>query len=265
MVEVLYVMKSDRFHLHRISGFKQTQIRYNKNTHCEVYKMIKIALSWIFKALLSKAIFAAILFLCAGTTHWLMGWVYIAIFLAFDTATAILVAPRHPDLLIERTKIGANTKSWDKLIFRLAAAYGLLATLVIAGLQMRFSWSPDIPAVWQWIAAGLTALGYGMVAWSMTFNAFFAVTARLQPERGQTVATGGPYRIVRHPGYLGAILFSTTTALMLGSVWALIPGVISSGLYILRTSLEDRMLKAELAGYKAYTKTTRWRLLPGIW
>jgi len=227
--------------------------------------MVKIAISWIIKGILAKAMFAAVLFLSAGTMHWLMGWVYIGIFLAFDIATATLVAPRHPDLLIERTKIGANTKEWDKVVFRLAAAWGPTFTLIVAGLQYRFNWLPTIPAVWQWVAAGLTAVGYGMNAWAMTYNAFFAVTARLQPERGQQVATGGPYRTIRHPGYLGATLFSTTTALMLGSVWALIPGVISSGLYVLRTSLEDKMLQEELAGYKEFTRITRWRLLPGIW
>ncbi len=227
--------------------------------------MTKTVLSWIIKAILSKAIFAVILFLSAGTINWLMGWIYIGIFLAFDIATALLVAPRHPDLLIERTKIGANTKDWDKLIMRLAAAWGPTLTLIISGLQFRFNLIPVIPSVIQWVAAGLTAVGYGMNAWAMTYNAFYAVTARLQPERGQTVATGGPYRIIRHPGYLGAILFSTTTALMLGSIWALIPGLLSSGLYILRTSLEDKMLQDELAGYKEYSKNTRWRLLPGIW
>ena len=227
--------------------------------------MIKTMLSFILKAILSKAIFGAILFLSAGTLRWTMAWVYIAIYLAFDIATAILVTPRHPDLLVERTRIGQNTAGWDKVLVRVVAAYGPFATWIVSGLQYRFHWQPVIPIPWQWAAAGLTAIGFGIVAWSMTYNAFFAVTARLQPERGQTVASDGPYRIVRHPGYLGAMLFNTTTALMLGAAWALIPGVITSGLFILRTLLEDRMLRAELPGYEDFTRKTRYRLIPYIW
>ncbi len=119
------------------------------------------------------------------------------------------------------------------VIMKLAAAWCPMFILVIAGLQFRYNWLPVIPSLWQWLAAGLTAVGYGMNVWAMAYNAFYAVTARLQPERGHTVATGGPYRIIRHPGYLGAILFSISTAVMLDSLWALIPGVIAAGLYIL--------------------------------
>jgi protein-S-isoprenylcysteine O-methyltransferase Ste14 len=227
--------------------------------------MIKTMLSWILKAFLSKAMFAVILFLSAGTLNWLMGWIFIAIYLAFDIATAILVAPRHPDLLTERTKLGENVKPWDKVIVRLAAAYGPFLVWIVSGLQYRYNWQPFLPMTYQWIAAGITALGFAIVAWAMTYNAFFTVTARLQPERGQTVATGGPYHTIRHPGYLGAIIFNIATPLMLGSTWGLIPGVITSGLYVLRTSLEDKMLLEELEGYKEYTRTTHWRLIPGVW
>ena len=227
--------------------------------------VIKIVLAWVSKAVLSKAMFGVILFLSAGTMNWLMGWIYLALYLLFDIATALLVAPRHPDLLIERTKLGTNVKAWDKILVRLAAGYGPFAIWIVSGLQYRYSWLPEIPMLWQWIAAGVTAVGFAIVAWAMGANAFFVVTARLQPERGQTVASGGPYRIVRHPGYLGASIFNLTTALMLGSVWALIPGVITVGLFVLRTSLEDKMLQAELVGYQEYTHKTRWRLLPGIW
>jgi protein-S-isoprenylcysteine O-methyltransferase Ste14 len=235
------------------------------NTKGRKKPMLKTIFSWILKSILSKAMFGVILFLSAGTLRWTMAWVYLAIFLAFDIATAILVAPRHSDLLVERTKFGKNTAGWDKILARVVAAYGPFITWIIAGLQFQYNWQPTIPMTWQWAAAGLTAVAYGLIAWSMACNAFFAVTARLQPERGHKVATGGPYGIIRHPGYLGAVLFSLTIPVMLGSVWALIPGAITSALYVLRTSLEDKMLQAELPGYKEYTRKTPWRLIPKIW
>ena len=83
--------------------------------------------------------------------------------------------------------------------------------------------------------------------------------------RGHTVATGGPYRIVRHPGYSGAILSQLSTPLLLGSIWALIPSIGSVIFYVLRTSLEDATLILELPGYLEFTRETRFRLLRGVW
>ncbi|MBN2257875.1 MAG: isoprenylcysteine carboxylmethyltransferase family protein [Anaerolineaceae bacterium] len=227
--------------------------------------MIKTMLLWIVKALFSKAIFAFILFLSAGTMKWIMAWLFIAIFLLFDIATAIVVAPRHPDLLDERTKLGQNVKSWDKILLRIVAAYGPFTVWIISGWQFRFGWQPEIPFIWQWTAAGFTALGFAIVTWSMAANAFFTTTGRLQPERGQTVASSGPYHHIRHPGYLGAILFNLATPVMLGSSWGFIPAVLVAAGYILRTYLEDQTLQAELSGYEEYTRKTRYRLFPYVW
>jgi protein-S-isoprenylcysteine O-methyltransferase Ste14 len=88
---------------------------------------------------------------------------------------------------------------------------------------------------------------------------------RIQTDRGHTVITSGPYRFVRHPGYLGLIIFTLATPLLLGSRWAFIPAVLMLVLIITRTALEDRTLQSELAGYPAYAERVRYRLLPGIW
>jgi protein-S-isoprenylcysteine O-methyltransferase Ste14 len=96
-------------------------------------------------------------------------------------------------------------------------------------------------------------------------NRFFSGHVRIQKERGHTVQTGGPYRFVRHPGYVSSIVSYFSYALMLGSLWALIPAALSGSLFVVRTALEDRTLQDELAGYQAYTRQTRYRLIPGIW
>jgi protein-S-isoprenylcysteine O-methyltransferase Ste14 len=88
---------------------------------------------------------------------------------------------------------------------------------------------------------------------------------RIQSDRGQTVCKEGPYRYVRHPGYLGGFLFTVTMGLMLGSWWAFIPQFIAALMLIPRTVLEDRTLQAELPGYQDYVRETPYRLLPGIW
>jgi len=115
--------------------------------------------------------------------------------------------------------------------------------------------------------AGLlfTLLGYGLFMWAMASNAYFSEGVRIQSERGHAVASGGPYRFVRHPGYVGVIIAHLATPFLLGSLWALIPSALLAGLFVLRTHLEDKTLTAELDGYEAYTQETRFRLLPGIW
>ncbi|MBU0705027.1 MAG: isoprenylcysteine carboxylmethyltransferase family protein, partial [Chloroflexi bacterium] len=105
----------------------------------------------------------------------------------------------------------------------------------------------------------------GLFTWGMTANKFFSTSVRIQEERGHTVASEGPYRYVRHPGYVGYIIALFATALALGSLWALVPAVLATCLFVVRTALEDRTLQKELAGYKEYAQQVRYRLLPGVW
>jgi protein-S-isoprenylcysteine O-methyltransferase Ste14 len=112
--------------------------------------------------------------------------------------------------------------------------------------------------------AGLI-LGMTLFSWGMVTNAYFAVAARIQSERGQQVITTGPYRFVRHPGYAGTILTAVTIPLLLGSLWAFWPGLVLIAALVARTLLEDRLLHAELPGYGDYARRVRFRLLPGVW
>ena len=88
---------------------------------------------------------------------------------------------------------------------------------------------------------------------------------RIQGERGHRAVTSGPYRFVRHPGYLGAVLGALATPLMLGSAWTFVPAGLVALLFVVRTHLEDQTLRRELQGYEEYTKRTRFRLVPWVW
>jgi protein-S-isoprenylcysteine O-methyltransferase Ste14 len=122
-----------------------------------------------------------------------------------------------------------------------------------------------LPLAAQIAALTLCVLGYALVVWATASNAFFSQIVRIQFERGHMVATGGPYQYVRHPAYLGAILYELAVPVLLASWWALIASGVSAILLILRTALEDRTLQAELPGYVDYARQVRRRLLPGIW
>jgi protein-S-isoprenylcysteine O-methyltransferase Ste14 len=136
---------------------------------------------------------------------------------------------------------------------------------LVAGLDVRFAWTGDLAVAWNIAGAVVLAAGLGLAAWSMLANAYFSTAVRIQSDREQTVCRSGPYRVVRHPGYVGFILQSFGTALVLGSLWALVPGLVAAALIIVRTALEDRFLQAELPGYQDYTRDVRHRLVPGIW
>ena len=107
--------------------------------------------------------------------------------------------------------------------------------------------------------------GMGIVTWAEAVNKFFEPTVRIQTDRGQTVIDSAPYATVRHPGYVGGLLFAVGTALGLGSLWALFPAGIACLLLILRTQWEDQTLQAELPGYREYTERVRYKLIPGVW
>jgi protein-S-isoprenylcysteine O-methyltransferase Ste14 len=221
---------------------------------------------WILQAALGLVAYGLILFLAAGTIDWIWGWAQLIVLALFLAAHPLLLIPINPELLAEREKgfRDEGVKSWDKWIAGLAAGT-LLPLWVVAGLDVRFQWTGDMSFILHLGGLLANSLGYGLFLWAMVSNAFFSEGVRIQQERDHSVATGGPYRYVRHPGYAGAIVAALATPLLLGSLWALIPAVLSAILYVVRTGLEDRTLLEELPGYGDYARQTRWRLLPGVW
>jgi len=209
----------------------------------------------------------AILFIAAGTLHWPMAWAYAIQAAAITFGSRLLMIRRSPDLVTERAQSlsAEGAKSWDKIIVRLVAIVGPLLTLIVCGLDVRFGWRPEIPLAVQIVAFVLMMLGSLLGTWAMLVNRFFSGVVRIQTDRGHTVVTDGPYRFVRHPAYAGGVVANLAGPLALGSVWALIPGALIALLTVVRTALEDKTLREELAGYKEYAQQVRYRLLPGMW
>jgi protein-S-isoprenylcysteine O-methyltransferase Ste14 len=204
------------------------------------------------------------LFLSAGTLNWIAGWAMVIVMAGWVTATAIVVIPRYPELLAERLGPKKGAKKWD---IALAGPLGIAMMLmwIVAGLDFRNGWPSNIGPATQIGAMLIVIAGYALVVWATGVNAFFSAVVRIQAERGHTVISSGPYRYVRHPAYIGMILVALGAPIMLGSWWALIPGVISAVLMIVRTTLEDKTLQAELPDYAEYSQHVRYRLVPGIW
>jgi protein-S-isoprenylcysteine O-methyltransferase Ste14 len=136
--------------------------------------------------------------------------------------------------------------------------------LPIAGLDRRYGGSPPLALPIHVAALVGLVVALVLVAWAM-MNRFFSSLVRIQADRGHTVESDGPYRFVRHPGYLGMMAMVLSAALALGSLWGLICGVAAWCLYTVRTALEDRTLREELPGYTEYASKVRYRLLPWVW
>jgi protein-S-isoprenylcysteine O-methyltransferase Ste14 len=204
------------------------------------------------------------LFWMAGDFGWVVGWAYLGLLIVGETVRSLLVAAKDPEVMKRRGRAGDGTRGWDKAMLSLFGL-GYLAEIVVAAFDARHGWSS--PPLWTWgLGAALYVAATALLTWAMRTNTHFEKTVRIQADRDHKVIEDGPYRFVRHPGYVGAIVgLIGATPLMLASWWAFVPAAVATAFMVVRTALEDRMLQAELDGYAAFTKKTRYRLLPGVW
>jgi protein-S-isoprenylcysteine O-methyltransferase Ste14 len=206
----------------------------------------------------------AILFLSSGRFDWLWAWVFLGIYVLSVAVNSAFLLHSNPETVAERGR-AKLTKDWDKIISALWGLAQFLLIPLVAGLDLRFQWTVNLSLASHIVGGVAFAFGLGLFGWAMIANAYFSTAVRIQNDRGQTVCRTGPYRFVRHPGYAGTLLQSLGMPLLLGSWWALIPGMAAAILMTLRASFEDRMLQAELAGYQDFAREVRYRLIPGIW
>lgn len=218
----------------------------------------------IVREFLRPVIQLAILLISAGRMTWINAWVYIGVFVVIQIVFMVVLYKINPQVLNERGKVfRKNTKTFDKIFYAVGIPFGL-GMFFVAGLDARYEWSV--------MPFGVTLLGFVVFIpaiifglWAMAVNSYFSVTVRIQEEREHQVCTSGPYKIVRHPGYVSFIFGVAGIPLILGSWWALAPGSIFLVLVVIRTALEDRTLQKELPGYKEYAQMTRYRLVPLVW
>jgi protein-S-isoprenylcysteine O-methyltransferase Ste14 len=214
-------------------------------------------------------VMAAILFISAWRLDWVMAWAFLGVYAGGIIVNLLVMLAKDPalaaELATECSEIRADVKGWDKVLVPLITVLTHVVVLIVAGLNVRLGWPPEVPVALQVVMLVVGTLGYALILWSMLTNTFFSAAVRIQEDRGHAVVTTGPYQFVRHPGYVGLFAFTLAAPVALGSWWALIPGGLATILVIVRTALEDRTLQAKLAGYKEYAARVRYRLLPGVW
>ena len=197
------------------------------------------------------AISVAIYFFSAGRLDLPFAWVYFSLNLVLGLAFSAVMAGTNPELIAERVKPGPGEQ--DR-VFKGVGLPLVVLKLILAGLDAgRYHWTAPVSAVVQVTALILVVVGYFVLAWATFTNRFFSSAVRLQPDRQQVVIDKGPYAVVRHPGYIGAILYLPFSGLALGSwVATVIAGIPLILLILRRTLLEDAMLRRGLPGYDAY-------------
>jgi protein-S-isoprenylcysteine O-methyltransferase Ste14 len=206
----------------------------------------------------------ALMFLLAGRLDWLGGWLVAAIQVGSLGAQWLIVGRRHPDLLLERSGLGKDVERSD-VPLAVGMAYGPFVAMLIAGLEVRLQGLPEAVLVVAIAGVALMVSGIVVTVSAMLANRYFGPVVRIQTDRGHQVATGGPYAIVRHPGYVGAILFYLGLPVVLGSWWSVPIMAFVIVLTVVRTAREDRYLRAHLTGYVGYADRVRWRLVPRVW
>jgi len=216
-------------------------------------RMVLFGLAW---SVFWPAALGLVLYVASGTWRWPMAWAYLGLYALILALGSLFAIHRDPEFTSERTQVKEGTKSWDRLLAGPLFSPLWLSLYVVAGLDHRHGWSPDLGPL-SAAAVGAAGLGYLIAVWAMKVNRFYGRYVRIQTERGHTVVTDGPYRFVRHPAYAGLIVFMLASALALGSLWALIPAGLVSMVLLIRTALEDRTLQAELPGYREYAGRTR--------
>ena len=214
-----------------------------------------------FRTILFSIVFFTFLFLPAGSFNFCEAWIYFAIFFGSTFFINGYFLKRDPEL-IER-RLNTKEKEKEQKIFQtISGGTFFVGLLVLPGLDYRFSWS-DVPLYIVLVADIIILIGFFIVFLVFKENSF--TSAIIEVSENQNVISTGPYALVRHPMYTGAIFIILFTPLALGSIWALIPSISIIIFIVLRLLNEEKILLKELNGYDKYCKKIRYHLIPHIW
>jgi protein-S-isoprenylcysteine O-methyltransferase Ste14 len=215
-----------------------------------------------FRWLLVQGLF---FFISAGSLNIKKAWFYFIPAFIISCLSATIMWRLIPELANQRGEFKKDTKKWDKILVSAFLLISITALPAVSGLDVgRYKWSH--------LSFNTTIIGVVIYCasvllnhWAMLVNRHFEGTVRIQKDREHKVIAKGPYRFVRHPGYVAMILTTVSFPLIVGSLYGLYPASLVISIIIIRTAMEDATLQKELDGYKEYAAKTRFRLLPGIW
>lgn len=224
---------------------------------------MSMLLRTVISSVLGTIAFALLLFIPAGTLNYWQGWTVLAVFAVMSLAPTMFLNRVDPAAGERRTHVGvkAETRPIQKVV--IAGTFVMFtAMLVLPALDYRFGWS-HVPAWLSIVGVAMVAIGLGLAMMVVFQNSY--ASANITIKEGQPLVSTGLYGIVRHPMYVGNVILMIGIALGLGSYWALLLVMAGVLLMVVRILDEEKLLNAELDGYRQYTQKVRYRLVPLIW
>lgn len=223
--------------------------------------MKKQALSYLVRVGFQKIIAFLLYLISAGFTLTYAGIIYFIYLFLTTIIISCILFKSNKKTLAERGKTVTDSPIWDKVLLFIFWILNYFVVYLLAGISEN---SEHLNLVY-YLGIVITLFAACFSTKATLRNTFLESTVRIQNERNQKVCTTGPYKIVRHPTYSGLILNCIGLSLIFpyASVWICM--IITVVIIIIRTALEDSMLKKELEGYFEYTKQTKYRLIPFIW
>jgi protein-S-isoprenylcysteine O-methyltransferase Ste14 len=206
---------------------------------------------------------AALVFVPAGTFRYWQAWTFLAVYFAWSLALTLYLLKEDPELLQRRMRGGpAAEKEPVQKVIMVITSLGFIGLLVIPALDHRFAWSQMPPVM---ALAGDILVGIGWLAIFFVFreNSFTSATIELAPD--QKVISTGPYALVRHPMYSGALVMLLGIPIALGSWWGVLIIAVILPALIWRLFEEEKFLARNLAGYVEYQNGVKFRLIPMVW
>ncbi|OFJ52057.1 methyltransferase family protein [Mycolicibacterium grossiae] len=224
---------------------------------------MRLALRSFVAAVFGVAFFGVLLLVPAGTVDYWQAWVFIGVFTVASLVPSAYLAVHSPEALRRRLTAGptAETRPVQKLVM-VGTTASIAVVLVVSALDHRFGWSTVPSAV---VVLGDVAVVAGLIVAQLVVVQNGYAAATITVEDGQPLVSTGLYGVVRHPMYAGALVMLAGTPPALDSYWGLVPMLATIPILAVRIVDEERMLVTELAGYDAYTRRVRYRLLPGVW
>jgi protein-S-isoprenylcysteine O-methyltransferase Ste14 len=215
-------------------------------------------------ALLGFCWFFAVIFIPAWTFNYWQGWAFFLTLAILTSLATIYIAFRDKELLERRMRMGPTVEktSTQKIITALGSLV-FIPAIILMVVDHRFGWSPAVPASISILGDILCALGILVYVLVVRENRYAAATVDVV--EGQTVISTGPYAIVRHPMYTGAILVFIGAPLALGSWWGFLTIPVFVAGFAWRLLHEEEFLREHLPGYADYMDEVRYRLLPYVW
>jgi protein-S-isoprenylcysteine O-methyltransferase Ste14 len=205
-----------------------------------------------------------LLLAAAGRWDWMNAWVFGVTQFALLATYVTVLYRKNPELLAVRSRIQPKTRFFDKVFLGLFVV-SALGGFIFMGLDGgRYHWS-SLPMWTLPLGLAVYVSAFSFILWAMAVNRHFEGSVRIQEERNHAVCTEGPYRFVRHPGYLGIFAAMFCLPMILGTAYGFFVSIWITAMLLIRTALEDRMLQRELEGYQEYAQRVRYRVVPGIW